>query len=84
MVVQLYGHAYQLERKLHGGRGERNGEEQEGERQQTKFNIRKILRPFLPFSFKKNCLNVFMIMLCQTSPFEEKSVYLMVDEGFKV
>lgn len=28
----IYGHAYQLERKLHGGRGERNGEEQERER----------------------------------------------------
>lgn len=53
MVVRLYGHAYQLERKLHGGRGDRNGEEQEGERQQIKFNIRKILQPFVSFSFKK-------------------------------
>lgn len=86
MVVRLYGHAYQLERKLHGGRGDRNGEEQEGERQQIKFNNRKILQPFVSFSFKKkkNFLNVFMIMLCQTSPFKEKSVYPLMHEGFKV
>lgn len=40
MVMWLYGHAYQLERKLHGGREEeKNGEEQR--ERQKKFNIRE-------------------------------------------
>lgn len=40
-----FGHAYQLERKLHGGRGEKNGEEQERrKRQQTKVNIHRIFK----------------------------------------
>lgn len=62
-VVWLYGHAYQLERKLHGGRRGRKGRRRRREKwrgakerqKETKLNIGKILRPNAYFlKLKKN------------------------------
>lgn len=51
LVVWLYGRAYQLERKLHGGERRKNGEEQERERQK-RFNIRKTSQQIVHFNEK--------------------------------
>lgn len=82
MVMLLWSCSYtvmltSLRESFMEGRGERNGEEQERERQQTKFNIRKRLRPFVPLSFLNKTVSIFSFdygLLCQTSPFREKRV----------
>lgn len=69
MVMLLWSCSYtvmltSLRESFMEGRGERNGEEQERERQQTKFNIRKTLRPFVLLSFEQDYFHVFLIMVC--------------------
>lgn len=59
MVVWLYGHAYQLERKLHEGGG--NGE-RETEKIQYQENI------------TANSLYEDSMVLCQTSPLKGKMI----------
>lgn len=63
MVMWLYGRAYQLERKLHGGGRKENGEEQRREKQKKKFNIRETSQQ-IAFILMKKALR----HLCQTSP----------------
>lgn len=65
MVVWLYGHAYQLERKLHGGgEGRGGGEEQEKETEKIQYQE----------NITANSLYEDSLVLCQTSPLKGKRI----------